>query len=48
MNYESAIDTVNKQLCEKMDGFATTKTPFEFPAWMQFYAFDVIGKITVG
>ncbi|KAJ5667432.1 pisatin demethylase [Penicillium longicatenatum] len=47
VNYESAIDEVNRELCEKLNGFATTETPFQFPAWMQFYAFDVIGKITV-
>ncbi|KAJ5305480.1 Cystathionine beta-synthase core [Penicillium atrosanguineum] len=48
VNYEAAIDEINSELCEKMSLFATIGTPFQFPAWMQFYAFDVIGKITVG
>ncbi|KAJ5533568.1 pisatin demethylase [Penicillium frequentans] len=48
VNYEAAIDEINSELCEKMNSFATTGTPFQFPTWMQFYAFDVIGKITVG
>jgi hypothetical protein len=47
INYESAIDEVNSELCEKLKVFAATQTPFQFPTWMQFYAFDVIGKITV-
>lgn len=47
VNYEAAIDEINSELCEKMNSFATTGTPFHFPDWMQFYAFDVIGKITV-
>lgn len=47
VNYEAAIDEINSELCDKMNFFATTGVPFQFPAWMQFYAFDVIGKITV-
>jgi hypothetical protein len=46
--YERYVDTCNATLKEKMNVFAATKKSFDVPSWMQFYAFDVIGEITVG
>ncbi|PLB53995.1 pisatin demethylase [Aspergillus steynii IBT 23096] len=48
VNYETAIDTVTEQLCQRLNQFATSGHAFDFVSWMQFYAFDVIGEITVG
>ncbi|KAL3447830.1 cytochrome P450 [Aspergillus insuetus] len=48
VNYETPIDGVTEKLCQSLDRFCTTGEAFDFPGWMQFYAFDVIGAITVG
>ncbi|KAL2815754.1 cytochrome P450 [Aspergillus granulosus] len=48
VNYESAIDRVTEQLCQSLNKFCSTGDAFDFMSWMQFYAFDVIGTITVG
>lgn len=47
VSYEGFVDRCNAVLCQKMHGFAGEVAAFEVPAWMQFYAFDVIGEMSV-
>lgn len=46
--YEPFVDTVNATFIEKLKSFAQTGQSFDLFTWMQFYAFDVIGEITIG
>jgi hypothetical protein len=46
--YEPFVDRCTATIKEKMNDFASKKESFDLPSWMQFYAFDVIGEITVG
>ncbi|GKZ85790.1 hypothetical protein AnigIFM56816_011761 [Aspergillus niger] len=47
VNYEATIDKVTEELCQSMNRLCSTGEAFDFMPWMQFYAFDVIGAITV-
>ncbi|KAK3112405.1 hypothetical protein LTR53_011352 [Teratosphaeriaceae sp. CCFEE 6253] len=46
LSYEQFVDRCNATLCSRLRGFADR--PLHVPSWMQYYAFDVIGEITVG
>ncbi|PMD47216.1 putative P450 monooxygenase [Hyaloscypha variabilis F] len=48
LSYEHFVDQNNLQLCSKLEQFAGTGRVFNVPTWMQYYAFDVIGSISVG
>lgn len=46
--YEPYVDKVNATFIGKLESFAETGRSFDLFTWMQFYAFDVIGEITIG
>jgi cytochrome P450 len=46
--YEPFVDKVNSELIAAIAEHARTKRQFDLFTWMQFYAFDVIGEITIG
>lgn len=48
ITYEKAVDDMTEVLTKKLRVFANEGRPFHFPRFMQYYAFDVIGQITVG
>ena len=48
ISYEPFVDKVNAEFMARMDGFAQRGLPFDLFTWMQYYAFDVIGEITIG
>ncbi|RGP66706.1 hypothetical protein FSPOR_6446 [Fusarium sporotrichioides] len=47
VNYEGAVDEVNSLLTSKLDEMVKDEASVRLPTWLQYYAFDVIGKITV-
>ncbi|KAK5673651.1 hypothetical protein LTR17_027909, partial [Elasticomyces elasticus] len=48
ISYEKYVDSCNSLLCGKLENFALSGELINVPLWMQFYAFDVIGEMTVG
>jgi hypothetical protein len=46
--YEPFVNKVNVELMVAMTSLAKTEQAFDLFTWMQFYAFDVIGEITLG
>ncbi|KAK0109972.1 hypothetical protein ONS95_002639 [Cadophora gregata] len=48
LSYEPFVDKCNATFCQKLSNFAADEVSFDVPQWMQFYAFDVIGEISVG
>lgn len=48
VSYEQYVDNCNRVLTSKLEMFAEKKQPVDVFTWMQYYAFDVIGEITVG
>jgi cytochrome P450 len=48
ISYEPFVNKVNATFAAKLADFAKRKEPFDLFTWMQFYAFDVIGEITIG
>ena len=47
VSYERYVDSCNSVLCEQLQDLARSGELVNVPNWMQFYAFDVIGEITV-
>lgn len=47
VSYENAVDKLNEVCMRKMHQFAEERCLIDIPHWMQYYAFDVIGEITV-
>ena len=47
LSYEEFVDNCNAILKEKFSGFAETGRQVDMREFFQFYAFDVIGEITV-
>ena len=47
VSYEQYVDSCNSLLCERLQDLACSGELFNVPDWMQFYAFDVIGEMTV-
>lgn len=47
LSYESIVDTCNALLVARLDEFSARGESISIPTWMQYYAFDVIGEITV-
>lgn len=45
--YEKAVDETTTVCIRKMHQFAEQGRLINIPQWMQYYAFDVIGEITV-
>lgn len=48
VSYEPFVDKVNGDYMAAMADHAQHGRPFDLFTWMQFYAFDVIGEITLG
>lgn len=48
LSYEQYIHNQSAILCEKLRSFASSESVIDVPTWMQLYAFDVIGEMTVG
>lgn len=47
VNYEGAVEKMNVVLMRKFREFAETKRLVRLPTFLQYYAFDIIGNITV-
>ena len=47
MNIEYQLDPVMKFFFEKLDAFADGGEPLDMAAWLQYYAFDAVGALTV-
>ena len=47
VHYEDAVDRMNSVCVRKFSQFAQEKRKMLVPEFMQCYAFDVIGEITV-
>lgn len=48
ISYEPFVDKVNSEFMAKLADHAQHGRVFDLFTWMQFYAFDVIGEITLG
>lgn len=48
VSYEPFVDKVNGDFMDALAGHARAGRAFDLFSWMQFYAFDVIGEITLG
>lgn len=48
LSYEPFVDTCNAILLKRLEGYAQKGETLDVRETMQFYAFDVIGEITVG
>ncbi|WPH01320.1 putative cytochrome P450 [Acrodontium crateriforme] len=48
MGYEENIDDCIQRLVGKLEKFAVDGDIINLPSWLQYFAFDVIGEITVG
>ncbi|KAJ4211202.1 hypothetical protein NW759_012682 [Fusarium solani] len=48
LSYEHSVDAQTAILKEKMQNFANRGDVVDLPQFLQFYAFDVIGTITIG
>lgn len=46
--YEPFVDKVNSELVAALVTHAAQQQEFDLFTWLQFYAFDVIGEITIG
>ena len=47
LSFEAVIDRKAEALCCRFKEFAATGQSFDVRCWMQFFAFDVIGEISV-
>ena len=47
VSYEKAVDEMTRLCIRKMHQYAEQGRLINIPQWMQYYAFDVIGEITV-
>ncbi|KAK7697057.1 hypothetical protein SLS64_013908 [Diaporthe eres] len=47
VSYEKAVDEMTRVCVRKIHQFAEEGRLVDIPQWMQYYAFDVIGEITV-
>lgn len=47
LSYEAFVDSNGEKLFEKFAQMAQEKKSISFGDWMQYYAFDVIGSLTV-
>lgn len=48
VSYEPYVDECTDILCRRFSEFSATSQPVDLARWFQCYAFDMIGKITVG
>ncbi|OHE95127.1 hypothetical protein CORC01_09514 [Colletotrichum orchidophilum] len=48
LRFEADVDEIMKVLFCRLDDFASQQKVCDIGKWLQFYAFDVIGKITFG
>lgn len=48
VSYEAVVESATVYLCEQLGCLASDGKKFELFTWMQYYAFDVIGELTVG
>ncbi|OQE14085.1 hypothetical protein PENSTE_c039G08490 [Penicillium steckii] len=46
LELESAVDSCSETLISQLRKFADRKTPVDLGAWLQYYAFDVVGELT--
>ncbi|KAK4496389.1 hypothetical protein PRZ48_012369 [Zasmidium cellare] len=47
VNYEEAVDRMNATCVRKLEEFAKRRSAVDIPQFMQYYAFDVIGEISI-
>lgn len=47
LSYEATVDSQTAIMRQKLDSFAATGELVNLPAFFQYYAFDVVGMITV-
>lgn len=47
LEQEQYVDSTSRVFLEKMDAFARTHEVIDFGLWLRYYAFDVIGELTV-
>lgn len=47
VRYEPYVESCTKQILKRFDQLADDKTVFNIQSWLQYYAFDLIGMITV-
>ncbi|KAF5571396.1 pisatin demethylase cytochrome P450 [Fusarium pseudoanthophilum] len=43
---EEAMDSCTELFTSRLDEWATTDKPIDLGAWLQYYAFDVVGEVT--
>lgn len=43
---EEAMDSCTELFTSRLDEWATTNKPIDLGAWLQYYAFDVVGEVT--
>ncbi|KAF5626793.1 pisatin demethylase cytochrome P450 [Fusarium tjaetaba] len=43
---EEAMDSCTQLFTSRLDEWATTDKPIDLGAWLQYYAFDVVGEVT--
>ena len=48
VSYERAVDKMTEVCIQKLHQFSEERRLVDIPHFMQYYAFDVIGEITVG
>ncbi|EMD95336.1 hypothetical protein COCC4DRAFT_44371 [Bipolaris maydis ATCC 48331] len=48
LSYEATVDSQTAIMRQKLDSFAATGELVNLPAFFQYYAFDVVGMITLG
>lgn len=48
VNIEYQIDNATNDFVEKLSGFAKEKMTIDMSDWLNFYAFDAVGSLSVG
>lgn len=48
LQIEDSVDKCGVLLQSSLDNFSKSGNPFDLANWLQYYAFDTIGCITVG
>lgn len=48
VSYEAVVEQASTDFCRHLDQLASEGARFDLFSWMQYYAFDVIGEVTVG
>lgn len=48
VSYEPVVESASAYFCEQLERLASQGNEFDLFEWMQYYAFDTIGELTVG